>query len=85
MAGEMTELLGFLAATLTTAAFVPQVIKTWRTRSAGDLSLGMLAVFGTGIMLWLAYGLSIGAAPIVIGNIVTLVLTAILIGLKLHF
>jgi MtN3 and saliva related transmembrane protein len=80
----MTDLLGFLAATLTTAAFVPQVVKTWRTRSAGDLSLGMLSVFSTGIVLWLAYGLSVGAAPIVVGNIVTLVLTLILIGLKLY-
>ena len=80
----MTDLLGYLAAILTTVAFVPQVVKTWRTRSAGDLSFGMLAVFSTGIVLWLLYGLSVGAAPIVAGNIVTLVLTLILIGLKLY-
>jgi MtN3 and saliva related transmembrane protein len=81
----MTELLGFLAATLTTAAFVPQVIKTWRSRSAGDLSLGMLTVFTTGIVLWLAYGLALGAAPIIIGNVITLVLTGLLIALKISF
>lgn len=79
----MTDLLGFLAATLTTAAFVPQVIKTWRSRSAGDLSLVMLTVFSTGIVLWLAYGIRIGAAPIIIGNVITLVLTGILIALKI--
>jgi MtN3 and saliva related transmembrane protein len=81
----MTDLLGFLAATLTTAAFVPQVIKTWRTRSAGDLSLGMLLVFTTGIVLWLAYGLALGAAPIIIGNVITLGLTGLLIALKISF
>jgi MtN3 and saliva related transmembrane protein len=81
----MTDLLGFVAATLTTAAFVPQVIKTWRTRSAGDLSLGMLLVFTTGIVLWLAYGLALGAAPIIIGNVITLGLTGLLIALKISF
>jgi MtN3 and saliva related transmembrane protein len=79
----MTDLLGFFAALLTTAAFVPQVVKTWRTRSAEDLSFAMLSVFSAGIVLWLFYGLRVGAWPIVLGNAITLVLTLLLIGLKL--
>ena len=79
----MTEFFGFLGAFLTTVAFVPQVVRTWRTRSAEDLSLTMLTVFFAGIVCWLAYGLSLGAVPIIMGNIVTLGLTAILIALKL--
>jgi MtN3 and saliva related transmembrane protein len=79
----MTDLFGFLGAFLTTVAFIPQVVRTWRTRSAEDLSLAMLAVFSAGIVCWLAYGLSLGATPIIMGNIVTLALTAILIALKL--
>ena len=51
------EIVGLVAAALTTAAFVPQVYKTWKTKSADELSLTMYLVFFTGIMLWLAYGI----------------------------
>jgi MtN3 and saliva related transmembrane protein len=79
----MIPILGFLAGTLTTLAFVPQVIRTWRTGSANDLSLGMLLVFNLGVGLWLVYGLALGAAPIVAANAVTLPLSGSLLVLKL--
>ncbi len=70
----MITLLGLLAATCTTAAFVPQAVKTWRTKSAGDLSFGMFGMFWLGVVLWLAYGLLIGDLPIIVANVVTLAL-----------
>ena len=79
------ELLGFAAGALTTVAFVPQVIKTWRTRSAGDLSGGMFAVFGSGVFLWLVYGMAIGSLPVVIANAATLVLALTILVLKRRF
>ena len=67
-------LLGLVAGTLTTFAFVPQVIKTWKTKSAGDLSLGTMSLICTGVLLWLIYGLLIGDVPVIAANAVTLVL-----------
>jgi MtN3 and saliva related transmembrane protein len=70
-------MLGLLAATTTTVAFLPQVIKNWKTRSAGDLSFGTFGLFTAGLVLWLAYGLIIGNLPIIVSNIVTLALNAV--------
>jgi len=67
-------LLGFLAGTLTTLSFVPQVIKAWRSKRCEDLSWGMLITFSAGVVLWLAYGLMLWAAPIIAANAVTLAL-----------
>jgi len=69
-----TTLLGLVAATLTTAAFVPQVVKAWRSGSSADLSLGMYVLITAGIALWLAYGLLTGDLPIIVANGVTLAL-----------
>ena len=69
-------LLGLLAGTLTTFAFVPQVIKTWRTKSAGDLSVGTMSMICTGVLLWLVYGLFVGDIPVIASNAVTLVLVS---------
>lgn len=80
----MVQALGFLAGLLTTLAFVPQVIRTWRRRSADDLSLGMLITFTAGVALWLGYGLALGALPIVAANAFTLVLSLVLLALKLR-
>ena len=77
-----TRAIGFLAALLTTASFVPQVVKSWRTRSVDDLSLGMLVLYNVGVATWLAYGWLLRAAPIVAANIVTLLLALTLLGLK---
>ena len=67
-------LLGFLAGTLTTFAFLPQVIKTWKTKSSGDLSVGTMSMICLGVLLWLIYGLLVGDVPIIAANAVTLVL-----------
>ncbi len=79
----LVDLIGYLAGSLTTVAFLPQVIKTWRSRSAQDLSLAMLAIFTTGVFCWLLYGITLGRWPIIIPNIVTLVLTSAILFFKL--
>jgi len=78
------DLLGGVAAVLTTIAFVPQVMKSWRSGSTRDVSLGMFVIFTTGLSLWLAYGFIIESRPIIVANIVTLALTGIIIALKLR-
>jgi MtN3 and saliva related transmembrane protein len=78
-------LLGFIAGTLTTLSFVPQVHKSWRTHSCNDLSLGMLLAFGAGVLLWLIYGLMLWAAPIIAANAVTLALVLALLGMKIKY
>jgi MtN3 and saliva related transmembrane protein len=77
-------LIGVIAGTLTTIAFVPQVIKTWRTRQAADLSLGMLIVFNAGVALWEVYGWLAGAMPVIAANAVTLVLSMSILVLKVR-
>lgn len=79
------EMIGLVAGILTTAAFVPQVYKTWKSRSAKDLSLGMFLVFVVGVALWLCYGLALQNLPIILANAVTLVLTSFLLYFKLTF
>lgn len=78
-----TDWLGYAAAALTTAAFVPQAWLTFRTRDVSGISLGMYAVFTVGIALWLVYGLLLGAWPIVVANSITLGLSACILGMKL--
>lgn len=70
-------LLGLAAATCTTIAFIPQVVRNWKTKSAGDLSFGTFGLFTFGLVLWLSYGLIIGNVPIIVSNTVTLALNAI--------
>jgi len=78
-----SEMLGLVAGLLTTVAFVPQVIKTWRTRSANDFSLPMLVLFVAGVALWLAYGLLSGSRPVVFANAFTLALASFILVVKL--
>ncbi|MEO5697820.1 MAG: SemiSWEET transporter [Burkholderiaceae bacterium] len=75
--------LGYLAATLTTASFVPQAWLTFRTRDVSGISLAMYSVFTLGIAMWLGYGVLIGAWPIVIANAVTFLLAAAILAMKL--
>lgn len=70
-------MLGLLAATMTTVAFLPQILKNWKTRSAGDLSFGTFGLFTAGLVLWLAYGIIIGNLPIIVSNTITLALNAV--------
>lgn len=78
-------ILGFLAGTLTTLSFLPQVHKAYSTKSCGDLSYGMLLAFGSGVALWLVYGLLLNAAPIIVANVVTLALILVLLFLKKRY
>lgn len=75
--------LGYAAAALTTAAFVPQAWQSWRTRDLSGISLGMHGVFSLGIALWLAYGWALRAWPIVVANAITLALALVILGLKI--
>ena len=83
MSGELSEMIGYPAAILTTVAFVPQAWKSWRTRDLSGISLPMYALFTLGVAFWLAYGLLIGSTPIVIGNGITLMLASVVLWLKL--
>jgi MtN3 and saliva related transmembrane protein len=75
--------LGLAAGFCTTAAFVPQVVRTWTTRSAEDISLGMLVIFVTGVALWLGYGAMLGDWPIILANGATLLLAGSILYFKL--
>jgi|TARA_B110000438_G_scaffold233779_1_gene229921 MtN3 and saliva related transmembrane protein len=78
-----TDLLGFIAGCLTTAAFVPQVLKTWKTKSTQDLSLGMWSAFCFGVLCWLIYGFMLESYPIIVTNFVTLFLAGTILFFKL--
>lgn len=79
-----TEIVGIIAAILTTAAFIPQVYKTWRSKLVDELSMGMYLVFLTGVVCWLIYGVLIHSFAIILANSVTgiLVITLILLIFK---
>jgi MtN3 and saliva related transmembrane protein len=82
---DAANLLGLLAGTLTTAAFLPQVIKTWRSRSAGDISLVMFALFSLGVLLWIVYGFTVGAVPVIVANVITLLLSLTILLFKIRY
>jgi len=82
---ESANTLGLIAGTLTTVAFVPQVIKIWKSKHARDISLGMFAIFSTGVLLWLFYGTQIGAMPIIIANVITLGLSLTILIFKIKY
>ncbi|HLO75145.1 MAG TPA: SemiSWEET transporter [Magnetospirillum sp.] len=80
---DITQSVGAIAATLTTLAFVPQVVKTLKTRHTRDISLSMWVLFSAGVALWLVYGLLMAAWPVIAANAATLVLALIVLGVKL--
>ena len=79
------DLVGSLAACLTTAAFVPQAWLSFKTRDVSGISLGMYSVFTVGVALWLAYGLLLHAWPLIIANTITLALALAILVMKLRF
>jgi MtN3 and saliva related transmembrane protein len=81
---NMTDWLGYVAATLTTASFVPQAWLIFRTRNVSGISLAMYSAFTLGIVLWLAYGVMLGAWPIIIANIITLALATCILVMKIR-
>jgi MtN3 and saliva related transmembrane protein len=81
----MVEVIGLVAGTLTTFAFLPQLHKTWASKSAKDISLSWLITFISGITLWLVYGFCINAISVILANSITLVLTLIILFFKLKY
>ena len=82
---SITDIVGFLAALLTTASFVPQAWLTFRSRDVSGISLAMYSAFTVGVALWLAYGVMTGAWPIVLANAITLGLALAILVMKLMY
>jgi len=78
------EWLGAIAATLTTVSFVPQAMKTIRTRDTGGISLGMYVAFTIGVAFWFGYGLVLHSWPMIVSNAITFVLAMTILVLKLR-
>lgn len=83
MAAMNLEWTGYLAAAMTTLAFVPQAVKTIRTKDTRSISLGMYVVFTAGIAMWLVYGIALNSMPMILSNIVTFLLSATILAMKL--
>jgi len=83
-ASDWIDVLGYAAAALTTASFIPQAWLSFRTGDVSGISLSMYACFTVGVALWLAYGVVLGAWPIVVANAVTLVLALAILVMKLR-
>ncbi|MDR3394820.1 MAG: SemiSWEET transporter [Parasulfuritortus sp.] len=83
MSAALLDLVGYPAAALTTIAFLPQALHSWRTRDLSGISLPMYALFTLGVAFWLAYGILLGSMPIIIGNGITLALASVVLFLKL--
>ena len=82
---DTISLIGFIAGTFTTVAFLPQLVRVWRTKSAGDISLLMYLIICTGIALWLIYGLLIHSFPVIAANSVTLAIAGGILSLKIRY
>ncbi len=76
--------IGYIAAFLTTAAFVPQAYHSWRTRDLSGISLPMYAMFTIGVGFWLFYGYLIGSMPVILANLITFLLSSMVLGLKIQ-
>jgi MtN3 and saliva related transmembrane protein len=82
---RMIDAIGYAAALLTTVAFLPQAWLTYRTRKADGISLTMYSIFVVGIVLWLVYGVFVGRGPLIVANLVTLVLSSFILGMKVKY
>ncbi len=82
---DIATIIGLVAGTLTTASFVPQLVKAWKTKSTTDISLAMYLIICTGIFLWLVYGILIGSLPVILANGVTLAIALLILLLKLRY
>jgi MtN3 and saliva related transmembrane protein len=79
------EIIGYAAASLTTASLVPQARLLYRTRNTSGVSLGMYSAFTVGVALWLAYGVLLSAWPVILANVVTLALAVTILAMKLRY
>ena len=82
---QLSEFIGYVAAVLTTASFVPQAVHTFKTKDVRGISLTMYSTFVVGITLWLVYGVMLNAWPIVLANAVTLTLAIAILTMKLKY
>ncbi len=82
---DIYEIIGLIAAILTTAAFVPQVYKTWKSKSVDDISMTMYSVLFIGVVLWLLYGISLNSLPIILANSITGILVLMVIIFKFKY
>jgi len=80
-----TEFFGYFAAILTTVAFLPQLIKTLKTKKADDVSLITLIMFIIGVLSWIIYGYKISSLPILVANLITLILNLLILISKIYF
>lgn len=80
---NISDLVGYFSAFLTTVAFIPQAYHSWKTRDLSGVSLPMYSIFSAGVAGWLVYGLMIASWPIVIANTITFVLSCVVLWLKL--
>ena len=81
----LSDIVGYLAAILTTVSFLPQAFHTFRTKDVSGISLTMYSTFTAGVSMWLLYGLLLSAWPIVIANLITVTLAASILVMKLRF
>ena len=82
---DIVVIIGYIAGSLTTISFVPQVIRTWKLKETKDFSLVMLLLFAAGMLLWTVYGIWINSIPIIVANIVTFGLVLILLWMKVKY
>jgi MtN3 and saliva related transmembrane protein len=78
-------LVGYLAAFCTTISFLPQEIKTIRTKDTSGISLYMYGLFTIGTLFWLIYGIKSGAVPVAVANAITLLFASIILGYKIRY
>jgi len=81
----LTEGIGVVAGCMTTSSFIPQVVRTYRTKSVGDISLNMYLLLCAGISIWIVYGALIGSVAVMAANVVSLVLTGAILVMKVRF
>lgn len=82
---DFVTIIGFIAASLTTIAFLPQVIQTWKTKSAKDISLKMYVILGTGMFLWFLYGIMLLSWPVIVANAIAFILSLIILIFKVKY
>jgi len=82
---NLVTVIGFIAASLTTIAFLPQVIQIWKTKSTKDISLKMYVIFCTGVFSWFIYGVMILSWPIIVANAIVFILSLIIVIFKVTY
>ena len=82
---NMVEYIGYFGSFLTSITFIPQVYKSWQSKSVGDLSIWMILTVVTSTIVWLVYGFAVSSGPVISANIVVLVLTLVLLYFKYSF